>query len=263
MSIRILQQALIPLLLLLSTAAGRAGADEGHSHPAGEVVPAFPDSVTNAICPVTGDSIDTAMYVDHEGRRIYFCCNMCRVKFRRDPGEYMAVLGEVPPSSEVDSPHDHETDHAEPVGGLRAWIGWLGKLHPMVIHFPIAFALAAFLADLLFLLVKRDVFEGAARYILTLGGLSALLAAPLGWAAASTARYGVELQSDLFAHRWLGTAGGALLVVAWVVREWSFLQYSRPGNFSRVLLAVATVAILGAGFFGGNLVFGPGHLAFP
>ena len=39
-------------------------------------------------CPVTGEPIDKAIYVDYQGQRIYFCCKMCPAKFKADPEKY-------------------------------------------------------------------------------------------------------------------------------------------------------------------------------
>jgi YHS domain-containing protein len=74
-----------------------APAHEGHDAPAGEpVVPvqepveADPDRAPeNAICPVMGNEVDPEIYVDHEGRRIGFCCPGCDKLFLEDPEKYL------------------------------------------------------------------------------------------------------------------------------------------------------------------------------
>lgn len=50
-------------------------------------------------CPVMGGELDKSIYVDHEGKRVYFCCGMCVEKFKKDPEKYLKVLsdkGEAP-----------------------------------------------------------------------------------------------------------------------------------------------------------------------
>ena len=42
--------------------------------------------------------------------------------------------------------HDHATDHGDPEGFGRV-VRFLGKFHPVVVHFPIALILAAALAE--------------------------------------------------------------------------------------------------------------------
>jgi len=43
-------------------------------------------------CPVSGDPVDTTVFAEFEGRRVYFCCNGCVNKFERDPGKYQSAL---------------------------------------------------------------------------------------------------------------------------------------------------------------------------
>ncbi len=44
-------------------------------------------------CPVSGKEIDEkAVFADHEGRRVYFCCEGCPEKFKKDPGKYLEQL---------------------------------------------------------------------------------------------------------------------------------------------------------------------------
>ena len=44
------------------------------------------------ICPVMGEKINPEIFVDHNGKRIYFCCNSCVEKFKADPEQYMKKL---------------------------------------------------------------------------------------------------------------------------------------------------------------------------
>jgi len=46
----------------------------------------------NDKCPVTDQPIDAAQFVEHEGRRIAFCCAKCKAKFEADPAKFAAKL---------------------------------------------------------------------------------------------------------------------------------------------------------------------------
>lgn len=46
------------------------------------------------LCPVTGDPIDPKIYIDYQGRRVYFCCEMCPATFKKDPEKYLKKLDE-------------------------------------------------------------------------------------------------------------------------------------------------------------------------
>jgi YHS domain-containing protein len=81
--------ALVGLLVAVSVAAtgchGHARTETAdYGRPAGEI--------QQKVCPVMGVPIDPDIYVDHEGRRIYFCCPACVEKFREDPDRYLAKL---------------------------------------------------------------------------------------------------------------------------------------------------------------------------
>ena len=50
-------------------------------------------------CPVMGGPIDTTIYVDYKGMRIYFCCKGCIYNFKLTPNLYLKTLkryGEKP-----------------------------------------------------------------------------------------------------------------------------------------------------------------------
>lgn len=38
---------------------------------------------------LSGKPVSRAIYADHEGKRIYFCCEQSRETFRTDPGKYL------------------------------------------------------------------------------------------------------------------------------------------------------------------------------
>jgi len=44
------------------------------------------------VCPVMGGKIDTSLFVDAGGKRIYVCCEGCIEKVKADPAKYIAQL---------------------------------------------------------------------------------------------------------------------------------------------------------------------------
>ena len=44
-------------------------------------------------CPMMGNPIDKKIFVDHKGKRIYFCCADCPEKFEADAG---VILEDTP-----------------------------------------------------------------------------------------------------------------------------------------------------------------------
>lgn len=43
-------------------------------------------------CPIMGGEIDRSAFTDYQGKRIYFCCQMCDVKFLKDPEEHIRKM---------------------------------------------------------------------------------------------------------------------------------------------------------------------------
>ncbi len=50
--------------------------------------------IAQKLCPVMGNKIDPKIYVDYNGRRIYFCCAMCPAEFKKDPEKYIKKVDE-------------------------------------------------------------------------------------------------------------------------------------------------------------------------
>lgn len=40
-------------------------------------------------CPVSGKPINKEIHIDHDGKRIYFCCNGCKAAFEKSPEKYL------------------------------------------------------------------------------------------------------------------------------------------------------------------------------
>ncbi len=51
-----------------------------------------PAAPVNDKCPVSGAAVDAAHFVDHDGRRVAFCCGKCKAKFEKDPSKFVAKL---------------------------------------------------------------------------------------------------------------------------------------------------------------------------
>ncbi|MFK7741879.1 MAG: c-type cytochrome domain-containing protein [Planctomycetota bacterium] len=46
----------------------------------------------NETCPVSDEPVDKAHFVEHEGRRVAFCCAKCKAAFEKDPAKYAGKL---------------------------------------------------------------------------------------------------------------------------------------------------------------------------
>ena len=43
-------------------------------------------------CPIMEGSIDKKIFVDYQGKRIYFCCTGCVDEFKKDPEKYLKKM---------------------------------------------------------------------------------------------------------------------------------------------------------------------------
>jgi uncharacterized membrane protein len=131
---------------------------------------------------------------------------------------------------------------------------WLGRFHPMLVHFPIAFIPAALFTAIVGR--RRPGFGKPVQFLVVTGGITALVATVAGWLGG-----GMTLGADdwvMQSHRWLGTGIGlgAFVLALWAVRR---PDMDRSGAMI-VGLSVLTAAIVVQGWFGGALVHGVDHL---
>lgn len=163
--------------------------------------------------------------------------------------------GQVPasPTAMHSTMGDHVANDAEGAGGFSVrLLDWLGRLHPILVHFPIAFFPAA-----LFTAVvgrRRPAFAKPVQFLVVSGGILAPVAAVLGWLDALDAK----VDPLLSAHQWLGTGIGiaAPLLAFWA---WKRPEEDR-GPLMLGSLALITTALIVQGWFGGALVHGIDHL---
>ena len=131
-------------------------------------------------------------------------------------------------------------------------LDWLGRLHPAIVHFPIAFFPAALFTAIVGR--RRPAFATPVQFLVVAGGIIAPVAVMLGWLDALNA----DPDPLLSVHRWLGTAIGlgALGLGVWAWRRPDQVR----GTGMVVALAIITAAIVVQGWYGGAMVHGIDHM---
>jgi len=132
-----------------------------------------------------------------------------------------------------------------------------GRLHPLLVHFPIALILIAAVAELVSVATRFPAWHAVAVANVRAGAAFAVASAGAGWLLASSRI--VEASPALEWHRWLGlmaafAALGAALTTVENDRTPRRLWVYRIALFS----AAACVAV--AGHFGAVLVWGADFL---
>ncbi|NUO19465.1 hypothetical protein HUU59_08470 [bacterium] len=255
--------------------------------------------VRNEFCPVLPDEkVDSTIYTNYKGQRVYFCCTRCRRDFLRSPGLYLANLSQfhsanstIPDSeghqdsaaysmgessdlepkhhgdehtSTHEEIHEHATDHVQESDAKLNWVNFAGKFHPLVVHFPIALLITAALAELSSWASSKKRLQAFSRHFIYFTAACSVVAATLGWAAAWNAHYPIDLMQYLTFHRWVGTSVAGLSMVA-AYFAWAAERSSTSVWFKWALRGVLLLAAIGAGLaghLGSIIVLGPDHFAF-
>ena len=89
-SITFLMMFILVIFLILSGCS--SASHEAHKHGDMQMGAKGTGTKVQTTCPVLGGEIDKKFYVDHMGKRVYFCCKMCIAKFNEEPEKYMKKL---------------------------------------------------------------------------------------------------------------------------------------------------------------------------
>jgi YHS domain-containing protein len=49
-------------------------------------------TIEQKICPVMEGPIDKNIFVEYQGKKVYFCCEDCKAKFEKEPEKYVSKL---------------------------------------------------------------------------------------------------------------------------------------------------------------------------
>lgn len=137
----------------------------------------------------------------------------------------------------------------------------IGKIHVLLVHFPIALVWSGLLAEILYLVLRKELFRHAGCYCVVLAGLSCICVTISGLASAGSQAFGDEYAQILSVHKWLGISAlaiGLLTAAAAVVHVLKSKKVSAV--VYRALLVIFVVVTALAGHYGGMLVHGKEYL---
>ena len=130
-------------------------------------------------------------------------------------------------------------------------------LHAMIVHFPVALVLVAFVSELAGIFLKKKFYQQVSLYILVLAALGAIAAFITG-DIAGDGMDGGSLQQALVVHKQAATltlvftiiAAGAKIILALMKKEMRWLKI-----LAFILLFAAAGSVARTGYLGGQLVF--------
>ena len=134
----------------------------------------------------------------------------------------------------------------------------VGKLHPLLVHFPIGLILAAAAAEIVAIHTGRADWRAIAVANVRAGAAMGALTAVAGWGLASA---GIVEASRLLAwHGWIGAAGAVGAIGAALLSTGAAERTRRRLVAYRAALFVAAALVAIAGHLGGALVWGADFL---
>jgi len=130
-------------------------------------------------------------------------------------------------------------------------ISFLGRLHPMIIHFPIVLLIAALAFELMDRRRKTASYRQAVRLLVISGMVASILSVAFGLALASSGEYGEEQVST---HRWTGIFTALFSVITMTA-----YRMQRAG-LAFIMLIITVFNVVVTGHLGGEITHGEGYL---
>ena len=130
----------------------------------------------------------------------------------------------------------------------------IGRLHPLLVHFPIGLVLVAAVAEVVAMTTGLRDWRGVAVATVRAGAVFAIGAAIAGWRLASSS--GIEATTSLEWHRWLGIIAAAAVFGAALTTAGARGRSPLALWVYRITLFWAAALVAVTGPLGGLLVWG-------
>lgn len=137
----------------------------------------------------------------------------------------------------------------------------VGRFHPALVHFPIAWLVGLAIIDFFGLVRRREEWQRAGIFVLAGTVLSLLPTAATGLLRAAHMPTDAATHALLVTHRTLNFAVAGLVLAAFALRLWR--RNSLQGGWRIAYLGLVVAAcgvVLLAADFGGRMVYGPDYL---
>jgi uncharacterized membrane protein len=135
-------------------------------------------------------------------------------------------------------------------------IALMENIHPLFVHFPIAFFIAFFLVDSIGSLAQKPQWRYVASWLLYLGTVAAGFAVVAGLFAADMVEHGEDVHEIMEQHEHFGIAvlSLALFLSAWRMKHWGLNHFSANSVFLCLSALLCLLISLGADL-GGLMVY--------
>lgn len=250
---------MIPALAVLACFVMPVSADE----------PNADTNALNVMCPVLPDmEANPKFTIVYKGKKIAFCCDRCITQFKADPEKYLHRLPQfasMTGEAQAGESDEHEEPAAAPPPpsqGASDRPSWFGRIHPIIVHLPVAGIPLALLGFLIASGTGKASWANTDKPPLLAGALGAVAAFFTGHIAEESAPGGDVMIHLVEQHETAATIAMICCVVLAALRLWKWRELAGGWRWAYgVGLVVATGLLAVTGYLGGSIVFGPGHLA--
>jgi uncharacterized membrane protein len=145
---------------------------------------------------------------------------------------------------------------AEIFSSIMPGIAGMDNVHPLLVHFPIAFLSAFFVLDVVGTLAKKTQWRSVASWFLYLGTVAAVFTVITGFNAADSVVHGQDVHGIMEHHESIGISVLSLAIVlsAWRVKSRGLIQ-GGANSFFLILSALLFVLIMLGADLGGFMVY--------
>jgi uncharacterized membrane protein len=135
-------------------------------------------------------------------------------------------------------------------------IAGMDNIHPLLVHFPIAFLSAFFALDLVGTLAKKPQWRSVASWFLYLGTIAAIFTVIAGLMAASSVAHGENVHDIMERHEHFGISvlSLATLLSIWRMKSGSLIRGGTNVFFLTLSAVLCVLMMLGADL-GGLMVY--------
>jgi len=168
---------------------------------------------------------------------------------------------------EIGSVSMHETIHSavtpeqiiDPSGGRPGnWAQWIGGLHFIFLHFPIALIIMTGLSELLFLWFRKPIFDLSSQFMITSAAILVIPTALSGFINWFTASYEGLLATLILSHMVAGVTTAVFAIFVALMRK-----KTGANQIYYISLIILFFLVNITGYLGGAVTFGPYHLYPP
>lgn len=135
---------------------------------------------------------------------------------------------------------------------VPVWLQPIGRMHPMILHFPIGFIVLLVLANVFRSQLPEEAFEKVNKFLLLLTGFTTVLTALMGFFLSLEEGYTSEVLSI---HKWIGVGVSYLMYL--------LILFYKKRQVYQWSLYVSFIGIVIAGHFGAGLTHGINFLTEP